>query len=108
MPLECIIVSTTNLTDVYWQHLYNGTIRNITSSSPNVLYGSTITEPTLTIRRVTTEDSGEYICVAVNSVGTGKSQPTILTVLGGMILRICTSKQIKLSINVQNILPCYA
>lgn len=90
MPLECTVVSTPNQTDVYWQHISNSTIRNITSSSPNVLYGATITEPTLTIRRVTTEDSGQYICVAVNIVGTGKSQPTILTVLGGMIFKNCT------------------
>ncbi|CAG2254075.1 unnamed protein product [Mytilus edulis] len=36
ITLECIIDSTPNHTNVYWQHIYNGTVKNITSSSPNV------------------------------------------------------------------------
>lgn len=87
MILECIIVSTPNCTDVYWQHIYNDTVKNITSSSPNVYYGATVAVPSLYIRRVTTAESGQYTCFAVNSLGTGESQPTTVTVLGGMILR---------------------
>ncbi|XP_076087710.1 hemicentin-1-like [Mytilus galloprovincialis] len=56
-------------------------VLNITSDSPGV-YGSKVTDPSLTILHVTAEDSGDYICFAVNIVGTGNSEPTSLTVLG--------------------------
>ncbi|CAC5383739.1 HMCN [Mytilus coruscus] len=81
VTLECMIDSSPNHTHVYWQHLYNETVLNITSDSPGV-YGSTVIDPSLTILQVTSEDSGHYICFAVNTVGTGKSEPTTLTVLG--------------------------
>ncbi|XP_071150580.1 hemicentin-1-like [Mytilus edulis] len=81
ITLECTIVSTPYHNDVYWQHISNGTTRNITSPSPSV-YGASVAVPSLTIRRVTTKDSGQYICFAVNNVGTGQSEPTTLTVLG--------------------------
>ena len=85
VTLECMIVSSPNHTHVYWQHIYNETVLNITSDSPGV-YGSKVTDPSLTILHVTTEDSGDYICFAVNIVGTGNSEPTSLTVLGGIHL----------------------
>ncbi|XP_071150530.1 hemicentin-1-like [Mytilus edulis] len=81
VTLECMIVSSPNHTHVYWQHIYNETVLNITSDSPGV-YGSKVTDPSLTILHVTAEDSGDYICFAVNIVGTGNSEPTSLTVLG--------------------------
>ncbi|XP_052080325.1 hemicentin-1-like isoform X2 [Mytilus californianus] len=81
VTLECMIDSYPNHTNVYWQHIYNETVLNITSDSPGV-YGSTVTNPSLTILQVSSEESGQYICFAVNIVGTGKSVPTTLTVLG--------------------------
>ncbi|XP_063404714.1 triple functional domain protein-like [Mytilus trossulus] len=83
MTLECIIDSIPNHTDVYWQKESHGTVMNITSSSTNV-YGATVTKPSLTITHVTTDDEGQYICLAVNIVGTGKSNPTSVKVLGKM------------------------
>ncbi|XP_071150591.1 hemicentin-1-like [Mytilus edulis] len=83
MQLECNIESTPNHTNVYWQKQANGTVINITSSSPG-FYGSTISLPSLTIFRVSTDDAGQYTCFAVNLVGTGKSQPTTLKVIGGV------------------------
>lgn len=84
--LECIIDSTPNHTDVYWQKLSNGTVTNISSSSPGFTC-ATDTFPSLNITQVSTDDAGQYTCFAVNIVGTGSSQQTTLTVLGGMILR---------------------
>ncbi|XP_052080328.1 hemicentin-1-like isoform X4 [Mytilus californianus] len=81
VTLECMIDSYPNHTNVYWQHIYNETVLNITSDSPGV-YGSTVTDPSLTILQVTLEGSGQYICFAVNVVGTGKSEPTTLAVFG--------------------------
>lgn len=86
LELECNIESTPNHTSVYWQKLSNGTITNITSTSPG-FYGSIISFPSLAITRVSQDDAGQYTCFAVNLVGIGKSQPTTLTVLGGMLLR---------------------
>ncbi|XP_052080609.1 hemicentin-1-like [Mytilus californianus] len=86
MTLECLIVSTPNHTDIYWQHMYNGTLRNITSFSHYDKYMATLTKPSLDIRRITKYDAGQYTCFAVNILGTGKSEPTTLTVLGGEIL----------------------
>ncbi|CAG2188581.1 unnamed protein product [Mytilus edulis] len=81
VTLECMIVSFPKHINVYWQHIYNKTVLNITSDSPGV-YGSKVTDPSLSILHVTAEDSGDYICFAVNIVGTGNSEPTSLTVLG--------------------------
>ncbi|XP_076087724.1 cell adhesion molecule CEACAM2-like [Mytilus galloprovincialis] len=81
LELECNIESTPNHTSVYWQKLSNGTITNITSTSPG-FYGSRISLPSLTINPVSQDDAGQYTCFAVNLVGIGKSQPTTLTVLG--------------------------
>ncbi|CAC5391231.1 unnamed protein product [Mytilus coruscus] len=83
--LECIIASTPNHYDVYWQKLSNGTISNITSSSAG-FDGATVTSPSLNISHISTDDAGQYTCFAVNIVGTGSSQITTLTVLGGDIL----------------------
>ncbi|XP_052080330.1 hemicentin-1-like isoform X6 [Mytilus californianus] len=81
VTLECMIDSYPNHTNVYWQHIYNETVLNITSDSPGV-YGSTVTDPSLTILQVSWNESGQYICFAVNIVGNGKSESTVLIVLG--------------------------
>ncbi|XP_071150587.1 basement membrane-specific heparan sulfate proteoglycan core protein-like [Mytilus edulis] len=84
-PLECMIDSFPNHTDVYWQKLSNDIVTNITSSSPG-FEGATVTSPSLNITHVSTDDAGQYTCFAANIVGTGKSKPTTLTVLGGDVL----------------------
>lgn len=50
------------------------------------MFGSTVTEPSLTILHATIADAGQYICLAVNYVGTGRSEPTTLIILGGMVI----------------------
>lgn len=83
VTLRCNISSSPNLNMVYWQKISNETVSNITSDSPGV-YGSTVTNPSLTIQYVTTKDSGQYICYGQNIVGIGRSEPATLTILGGM------------------------
>ncbi|CAG2184533.1 unnamed protein product [Mytilus edulis] len=83
VTLECNISSSPNLNMVYWQKISNETVSNITSDSPGV-YGSTVTNPSLTIQYVTTKDSGQYICYGQNIVGIGRSEPATLTILGGI------------------------
>lgn len=104
ITLECIIISFPKHTYVYWQHLYNGTFKNITSQSPG-MYGAKITEPSLTILRVTPEDSGQYTCNAVNEVGTGRSEPTELTVLGTIFF---TRIRQMTESNIKNIYRCHS
>lgn len=95
VTLDCLIDSFPNHTHVYWRHIYDGTVSNITSDSPGV-YGSTVTDPSLTLLQVTSWDSGHYICFAVNIVGTGESEPIILAVLGGMSLNYSNRNNNKL------------
>lgn len=75
--LRCSIRAVPPAIEVYWQRNTNDHQTIIKSSSLNI-NGSTVGDPSLTIRKASVSMSGEYTCIARNSVGTGKSLHTIL------------------------------
>lgn len=82
ITLECNVTSIPVNTNVYWQKIKDGTVTNITSFNHNV-NGVTVIEPSLTILKAAMSDSGMYACHAENLIGTGQSNFTNLTVVGG-------------------------
>ncbi|CAC5425483.1 unnamed protein product [Mytilus coruscus] len=75
--LRCSIQAVPPAIEVYWQRNINDHQTIIKSSSLNI-EGSTVGDPSLTIRKASVSMSGEYTCIARNPVGTGRSLPTIL------------------------------
>ncbi|XP_071159624.1 hemicentin-1-like isoform X17 [Mytilus edulis] len=83
VTLECTVTSVLPVTSVQWQRNVGGTITTITSTSNTNKYsGNTVTTPSLTISVTALSDTGDYTCFATNSVGTGQSTVTTLTVTG--------------------------
>ncbi|VDH95558.1 Hypothetical predicted protein [Mytilus galloprovincialis] len=78
--LRCSIRAVPPAIEVYWQRNTNDHQTIIKSSSLNI-NGSTVGDPSLTIRKASVSMSGEYTCIARNSVGTGKSLHTTCTIL---------------------------
>ncbi|CAC5425775.1 HMCN [Mytilus coruscus] len=79
--IKCRISSTPAHTEVFWHKISNGIKTNITSYSPGYS-GATLTNPSLTIFRANSDDSGEYICYALNVAGRGMSNSINITVFG--------------------------
>ena len=91
ITLVCTVSSNLAITSVQWQRNVNGGITTITSNTNTNKYsGSTTTTPSLTIFSAASSDAGTYTCFASNSVGTGQSTTTTLSVTGSMY--ICISK----------------
>ncbi|XP_063428583.1 hemicentin-1-like isoform X6 [Mytilus trossulus] len=83
VTLECTVTSVLPVTSVQWQRNVGGIITTITSTSNTNKYsGNTVTTPSLTISVTALSDTGDYTCFATNSVGTGQSTVTTLTVTG--------------------------
>jgi hypothetical protein len=91
VTLVCTVSSNLAITSVQWQRNVGGTITTITSSTNTNKYsGSTTTTPSLTIFSAQQSDVGTYTCFASNSVGTGQSTTTTLsvTVTGSMYFEV--------------------
>lgn len=82
ITIACEIRSHPSPTKVFWQRNVTGEFTPITIDGVRVS-GSSVASPSLTISFVTFEDDGEYICVVDNFVGEGRSNLTILSVIGG-------------------------
>ena len=82
ITMVCTVSALPTQTRVYWEK--EGT--TIINSGDAGYSGSTPTSPSLTINSVRTTDQGQYRCFATNSVGTGSSSATTLTVQGGKII----------------------
>ncbi|XP_063428592.1 hemicentin-1-like isoform X15 [Mytilus trossulus] len=83
VTLECTVSSVLPVTSVQWQRNVGGIITTITSTSNTNKYsGNTVTTPSLTISVTALSDTGDYTCFATNSVGSGQSTVTTLTVTG--------------------------
>lgn len=70
-------------TTVMWQRIVNNQAVNVDMADSRYA-GSSITNPSLVISNARGTDEGFYICMASNSVGTGRSQQTFLDVVGSM------------------------
>jgi hypothetical protein len=91
VTLVCTVSSNLAITSVQWQRNIGGSITTITSNTKTNKYsGSTTTTPSLTIFSVQQSDVGTYTCFGSNSVGTGQSTTTTLSVTGSRY--ICISK----------------
>ncbi|XP_069115359.1 hemicentin-1-like isoform X2 [Argopecten irradians] len=83
ITLECTVTATPAASALYWQRIIGGTTTTMNIDEINYFDGS-ITTPSLTIQVASSSDQGYYICSASNSVGTGQSGQTYLTVTGGI------------------------
>ncbi|XP_052080635.1 uncharacterized protein LOC127718601 [Mytilus californianus] len=68
---------------VYWERYVHGSITRLSSASIGIM-GVTVDNPSLIIPLAMESMTGEYTCLAVNSVGTGRSFPAKLTVKAGV------------------------
>jgi hypothetical protein len=89
VTLVCTVTSNLPITNVYWQRNIGGSITTINSNTNTNKYsGSTTTTPSLTIFSVQQSDIGTYTCFGSNSVGTGQSTTTTLSVTGSRYICI--------------------
>lgn len=83
VQLVCTVSGNPSAQSVYWQKTKNGVQTNIYSNSNSIKYqGSTTSTPSLTILNADSNDAASYTCFATNSIGTGQSQQTQLSVVG--------------------------
>ena len=87
VQLVCTVTGTPAVQNVYWQKITNGAQTNInTNTNSNKYSGSSTGTPSLTILNADSNDVGSYTCYATNSVGTGQSQQTQLSVVGSKFI----------------------
>ena len=85
VTLVCTVTSNLPITSVQWQRNVGGTITTINSNTNTNKYsGSTTTTPSLTIFSAAQSDAGTYTCFGTNSVGTGQSSTTQLSITESM------------------------
>lgn len=85
VTLGCTVTANPVETSVYWQKIKNGVTTTINfNTNTNKYGGSSVQNPSLQIFSVVEDDEATYVCFAVNSVGTGQSSQTTLTVIGSM------------------------
>ncbi|VDI76864.1 hemicentin [Mytilus galloprovincialis] len=83
--LECLVSGSPSATSIYWQKIQGGTTTTINSNTNTNKYsGGTVGTPSLTVLNAVQNDEANYICFAVNAVGTGNSQQTFLDVTGNV------------------------
>ena len=85
VTLQCFASGNPAVTSVSWQRLFNNQYSALVIDGSKYSGGS-IQSPSLTISSTDSNDGGTYRCAASNSVGTGYSQDTSLTVSGSTYL----------------------
>lgn len=85
MTLDCNVTSFPAYISVYWQRISFGITTKLTSDYCDraCIDGVTVLNPSLTILKAKTTDSGLYTCYITNKVGTGQSAVVNLTIVGG-------------------------
>ncbi|XP_060068235.1 hemicentin-1-like [Ylistrum balloti] len=83
ITLECTVSANPAHTSVFWQRNVGSGTQSITIDGINYS-GSSVNSPSLTVINADTSDTGTYTCFASNSVGTGQSSATTLTVTGNI------------------------
>lgn len=81
VTLGCEVSATPRENNVYWRKIVNGSPQEIDLNNSKYS-GSTVGQPSLTIRNAANSDEGNYICYATNIAGTGSSSQTFLDVEG--------------------------
>ncbi|CAC5415119.1 HMCN [Mytilus coruscus] len=79
--LGCTVSANPPATSVYWQKVTGSTTTTVDMSNSKYT-GPSVGTPSLTITNLNSNDAGNYICLAANSVGTGQSIQGPLTVIG--------------------------
>lgn len=84
LTIKCYVLENENypVQNIHWEYENNGVLTRLVNGTEGIA-GSTTTIPSITIKTVTTSESGVYTCYATNDVGTGKSKPINVTVIGG-------------------------
>ncbi|CAC5384058.1 HMCN [Mytilus coruscus] len=83
VTLQCFVNSRVTLQNIYWEKSANGLIKAINQRDKGTR-GISLSNPSLTIAKVTLADIGEYTCIASNAVGTVRSVKISLTTKGGL------------------------
>lgn len=83
VTLKCAVYSDPVLKVVYWKKKIFGGLWSTISSGTDGVHGINLTQPSLTIEFPVKSDAGEYICFAVNAIGSSGSLSTRLVVRGG-------------------------
>ncbi|XP_069133931.1 serine-rich adhesin for platelets-like isoform X6 [Argopecten irradians] len=83
ITLGCTVSATPTHTNVFWQRIDNGVATTLTIDGTKYT-GSTVNGPSLTINSASSNDATVYTCSATNTVGTGTSGQTTLTVTGSI------------------------
>lgn len=81
ITINCSVSGTPPATSVTWTKTVGGQTDSIDVSS-NKYSGSTVSNPSLTIRNLDQTDEGDYVCTAENLVGTANSETANLDVTG--------------------------
>ncbi|XP_052061300.1 hemicentin-1-like isoform X5 [Mytilus californianus] len=82
VELTCNVVANPSATQVYWTKTVGGQATTIGQSSGK--YSFSVNSPSLMISNLDASDEASYTCYAVNSIGSGNSQPTTLDVIGSI------------------------
>jgi len=85
ITIGCSVTSNPPHFRVFWRKKRNGITTDLNVANSNGKYsGSTTNNPSLVINNAALDDQASYVCYAENSVGTGSSTTTALSVTGSM------------------------
>ncbi|XP_033753605.1 hemicentin-1-like isoform X5 [Pecten maximus] len=83
ITLDCTVSATPQADSISWERVIGGVTTTLTIDGTKFV-GSAVNNPSLTINSATADDQGYYVCIAINSVGIGKSSQAYLTVTGNV------------------------
>lgn len=93
VTLSCTVSATPTHTSVVWRRILGGVTTVITIDNSKYQGGS-VANPSLTITNAAASDQASYTCSATNTVGTGNSGQTALTVTGSKLDFLCVIKSL--------------
>ncbi|XP_060079143.1 hemicentin-1-like [Ylistrum balloti] len=83
ITLDCVVSATPQADSISWERIIGGVTTTLTIDGTKFV-GSAVNNPSLTINSVSTDDQGYYVCIAINSVGIGRSSQAYLTITGSI------------------------
>ncbi|XP_076112265.1 hemicentin-1-like isoform X5 [Mytilus galloprovincialis] len=103
VTLVCTVTANPTHTSVSWKKIQNGVVTNIVpANNPSKYEGSTVSSPSLIIKNADrNSDQAFYECAATNTIGTGTSSRTFLTVTGDIpVVQIPDNYQVEIGQSV--------